>query len=294
MPSTTPDAKNRAPTIFYAPTNDFDTFALRPSGPGLDLACEQVYNGSQWLIYRQDSMSPINIPFMPIPGGRVTLDHRGGWLAAPLTMTVAPFALAQYPVTNAQYQAFIDAPDGFAHLDWWAFSAAARDWRLEHDAPLAAPFGGADAPRTHVTWYEAVAFCGWFSQHSGQPVRLPTEAEWQHAAQGDDARPYPWGAEWDAHRCHNCVAHKVIGPASVQTYAGLGDSPYGVIDMAGNVWEWTATLWATGADTPQGDGVRVLRGGSWFDDVVGAFRVTTRSSWNPDLPSDTRGFRLAR
>ncbi|MBZ0303668.1 MAG: formylglycine-generating enzyme family protein [Anaerolineae bacterium] len=228
-----------------------------------------------------------------IPGGTVTLDHTGGYLMQAVTVEVGAFQMARYPITRAQFQVFVDAPGGYGEARWWDYSAAARLWRLEHDEP-AVDYGPEDAPRTHVNWYEAVAFCQWMSAQAGHTIRLPTEAEWQHAAQGEDGRPYPWGQEWDDQRCKNGVTAKHIGPGSVREFEGPGDSPFGVVGMAGNVWEWCLTSWKTGANDLRDPHVRVLRGGSWFDDVVSFFRTTTRQSWNPDLTSDLRGFRVIR
>jgi formylglycine-generating enzyme required for sulfatase activity len=227
---------------------------------------------------------PAPFAWVNIPGGPVRLQQRGGYVVQPVTVDVAPFAIAQYPVTNAQYQAFVDAPDGYAGSRWWDYSRPASDMA----------FGGADSPRTHVTWYEAVAFCGWLSARTGETIRLPAEAEWQRAAQGDDGREFPWGDEWDDGCCHHNLHADKMGAVSVMTFAGHGDSPFGVVDMAGNVWEWCATSWETGAADLSTDDVRVLRGGSWFDGVMSCFRTTYRGSWNPELTSDLRGFRIAR
>lgn len=241
-----------------------------------------------------NAILPAPFAWVEIPAGEVTLDRLGGYLTRPVTVGVPAFAVSKYPLTRAQYQAFVDAPDGFRDPAWWNYSATAREWRGENPQPRHVNYGEADHPRTHVTWYEAVAFCGWLSARTGQIIRLPSEAEWQRAAQGDDGRLYPWGNEWDADRCHNNTHHTNIGATSVLTYAGKGDSPFGVVDMSGNVWEWCSTSWDSGADDLDKDDVRVLRGGSWFDDVIRFFRVTERSSWQPDDPSDLRGFRIAR
>ncbi|MBZ0278267.1 MAG: formylglycine-generating enzyme family protein [Anaerolineae bacterium] len=252
------------------------------------------------MMFSQSPITPTTLilpqPFAwaDIPGGTVTLVRPGGYLLQPVSQTLAPFALARYPITNAQYQVFVDAPDGYANDSWWAYSTAAGEWRLENPLPSPMTFGGSDHPRTHVTWYEAVAFCRWLSVRTGDVIRLPTEAEWQWAAQGDDGREYPWGIEWDGERCHNNTAVKQIGTAPVISYAGKGDSPFGVVDMVGNVWEWCATSWETGLDDLRADDVRVLRGGSWFDDVMACFRTTYRASWNPEITSDLRGFRILR
>lgn len=244
------------------------------------------------LQYDFTALLPPPFAVVEIPAGEVTLAHAGGYLVQPETRRVEAFALAQYPVTNAQYQVFADAADGYDDPAWWEISDAAREWWHENPRPLKA-YGSGDHPRTHVTWYEAVAFCQWLSARTGLTARLPREAEWQRAAQGDDARAYPWGADWDSNRCANNVAHASIGTLPVLTYAGTGDSPFGVCDMAGNVWEWCATSWENDSDDLSLDDVRVLRGGSWFDDIQKHFRADFRSSWNADLASDLRGFRVA-
>lgn len=237
---------------------------------------------------------PAPFAWLSIPGGSVTLDDPGGYLMAAKTLKVAPFSIAQYPITNAQYQVFIDAIDGYADARWWDYSKAAQEWHDENPHAKAVDFGEGDHPRTHVSWYEAQAFCRWLSVQTGEAVQLLSEAQWQYAAQGTKGYLYPWGNEWEAQRCQNGVETQNIGTASVQTYEGRGDSPFGVVDMIGNVWEWCLTSWDSGADSIEGDDVRVLRGGSWFDDVLGFFRTTRRRSWNPDIRSDLRGFRIVR
>lgn len=240
------------------------------------------------------ALLPPPFSWIDIPAGDVCLDHAGGYLLEAKTVHVDAFAIAKYPITHDQFQAFIDADDGYVDSRWWDYSDDARDWRLEYAAPKKMDYGGGDHPRTHLAWYEAVAFCRWLSAKTGDTIRLPTDAEWQRAAQGDDGRLYTWGDEWDGHRCQNNVARQQIGTVPVTTFEGQGDSPFGVVDLTGNVWEWCATNWSTGDNMLTGDDSRVLRGGSWFDDVQRFFRATTRSSWTPDSRSDLRGFRIVR
>ena len=241
-------------------------------------------------ITRVTDFLPVPFDWVDIPAGDVTLSDVGGYIRHPQTVNVAAFAIARYPITIAQYQAFVDA--AYDDAQWWDYSDEARDWRIEHPQPVTLVYGEADYPRTHVTWYEAVAFCQWLSVITGGSIRLPAEAEWQRAAQGDDGRLYPWGNDWEADRCANSVADKHIGPASVTSYPG--DSPYGVVALAGNVWEWCSTDWSTGTNDLSGDDTRLIRGGSWFNDNTKMFRTTARASWNPDLPSDLCGFRITR
>ena len=160
-------------------------------------------------------------------------------------------------------------------------------------------------------WDDAVAFCHWLSQATGQPFRLPTEAEWEKAARGPDGRIYPWGNEWDASRLNSGKVWR--GLASLITSAGIpttpvghysprGDSPYDVTDMSGNVWEWCSTIWEekaypfkirdewTKAYLRQTD-PRVLRGGA-FDSATVGVRCAVRSRSNPNFRNDVIGFRV--
>ena len=93
----------------------------------------------------------------------------------------------------------------------------------------------------NVTWYDARDYCQWLSGVTGRGYALPSEAEWEKGARGTDEHIYPWGNRWDATLCNSGES----GPdktISVHAYP-QGASPYGVLDMAGNVWEWTRSLW---------------------------------------------------
>jgi formylglycine-generating enzyme required for sulfatase activity len=135
---------------------------------------------------------------------------------------------------------------------------------------------------------------------------LPTEEQWQYAAQGDDGREYPWGNEWDGSKCNNAVSGEWFGflkskpeghgkqTTLVTAYEGKGDSPFGVVDLAGNVWEWCLTEYESGSNDLNRTNVRVRRGGSWDNYFMDYFRVSARGRISPDVRNILIGFRLAR
>ncbi|MCL4256508.1 MAG: formylglycine-generating enzyme family protein, partial [Anaerolineae bacterium] len=129
-----------------------------------------------------------------IPAGKVTLEDassRAGTMGG--TFEVPAFWMAKYPITNAQYEVFVMAKDGYTETKWWDYSAEAQAWRQDRPQPEPTAFKGNELPRTKVSWYNTVAFCLWLSSRTGQKIMLPTEQQWQRAAQGDEGREYPWG-----------------------------------------------------------------------------------------------------
>lgn len=151
-------------------------------------------------------------------------------------VSLPAFQISKYPVTIAQYQLFLDDPSGYNNIAWWGYSAYANHWRMNNPAPKAARFKGDDRPREMVNWYDSMAFCHWASTTLGRNIALPTSAQWQRAFQGDDGRAYPWGNRFDKDRC-NTAENNLKMTTIVMRYDD-GRSPYGVYDMAGNVWEW--------------------------------------------------------
>jgi formylglycine-generating enzyme required for sulfatase activity len=151
-----------------------------------------------------------------------------------------------------------------------------------------------------VSWYEALAYCRWLSEKSGKPYRLPTEAEWEKAARGTDGRRYPWGDAWDASLCNN----KESGPGKTTPVGEYpeGESPYGVEELVGQVWEWCRTKYSSsypyqpddGREDEEGSDTRILRGGSWYDsDPAGVCRCGYRCG-DPRFWNDSGGFRCVR
>lgn len=210
--------------------------------------------------------------WIDIPGGRIKLedvDH---------VFEVRPFRIAKYPVTNAQFEAFIKAEDGYRNEEWW------RDME-KSDAAAEPNWREANAPRETVSWFEAVAFCRWLSQRTGSNIRLPTEWEWQQAATGGDpTRDYPWPGEWDAAWC-NSYESRLNRTTAVGMYPS-GATQQGVLDMAGNIWEWCLLnkykdpLAPESLRIDESNTLRVLRGGSWSN-KPGTLRVSYRSGTTP-------------
>jgi formylglycine-generating enzyme required for sulfatase activity len=195
------------------------------------------------------------------------------------------YAISRVPITNAQYQIFVQATEHVPPGGWNGKRA---------------PRGKEIHPVVNVSWYDALAYCRWLSQVSRKPITLPSQAEWEKAARGaDDARAYPWGDAFDAARC-NVDESGFRNTTPVGIFPN-GASPYGCLDMAGNVWEWTRSLW--GKDTKpdftypydpddrkpedldaREDELRVLRGGSWVNN-----RDSARCASPLRLPPVTRG-----
>ncbi len=239
------------------------------------------------------------------------------------TVYVSEFAIGKYPVTNAEFRCFVTDAKGYDHEKFWGDEG----WRWRTDqlkeadlsyisdkdireayvhwlkgrpkAKRHQPFfwddpqwNAPNLPVVGVTWYEAEAYCNWLSEVTGQPIRLPTEAEWEKAARYKDLAGlgdprglhmlWPWGDTWDKDKC-NSSESGFNSTTPVGLYPN-GASPLGVADMVGNVWEWcldgyNADLYkqreAAGQEvhdpkeplTNALRALRVLRGGSWNDQL---------------------------
>jgi len=172
------------------------------------------------------------------------------------------FYIDRFEVTNRQYMTFVRATDY-------------RDPEFLTDPER----GGAHQPVTGVTWHDACAYASWAG------ARLPTEVEWEKAARGTDGRPYPWGEEEPDQT--RAVLGTVVGGLRSATVgsAPAGASPYGGLDLSGNVWEWCADWY----DQPGGP--RVIRGGSFGELDSGDGRCYSRGKAFPEFPQEHIGFR---
>ena len=212
-------------------------------------------------------------------------------------LTLAAFRIARYPVTVAQYAAFVDA-GGYGQRAYWS----ATGWEAKGEATHPqigwddATLNAANQPVVGVSWYEAQAFCRWLGERLGQPVRLPTEAEWERAARGDDDRRYSYGDDFDATRGNS--AESGIGHVCAVGLFPRNASPFGVLDLSGNVFEWTSSRLQAypyvaddGREDPDRPGSRVFRGGA-FSAPAKMARAAFRSHFYPHASYDWVGFRL--
>jgi len=225
-----------------------------------------------------------DIKWIDIPGGQVRLEDFNHFFK------VKPFRMAKYPVTNEQFEAFLNAEDGYRNKEWWkdieqSKEAGKPSWRE------------ANCPRETVSWYEAVAFCRWPSAKTETNIRLPAEWEWQQAAiGGDPQREYPWEGEWDGSRSNSTESRR-NRTTSVGMYP-QGTTEQGVHDMAGNVREWCLNEYDN-PDRPEAmpidkvGGGRVIRGGSWTTLPVD-LRASDRDWSFAGARDSDIGFRLAQ
>ena len=176
-----------------------------------------------------------------------------------------------FPVTNQQYQRFIEDRDDYRAPDHW-------DKKTKKY-----PEGLDDHPVVWVSYDDAVAYCQWRSEKENMDFRLPTEEEWEKAARGEDGGNYPWGDEFDAERC-NSEESGIQDTTPVTNYPN-GISPYGLYDMAGNVLEWTDSWYDNGKDS------KCLRGGGFWGDAA-VVRCAFRSRYHPYYRNLSVGFRV--
>ncbi len=225
-------------------------------------------------------MPPIELDWRLVPAGPFAmgsdpaLEHAPDPDEAPAhEVEVDAFRLGRTPVTNAQYGAFVRATGQSPPAAWPGGTV---------------PLGRELHPVTYVSWDEAAAFCRWAGGF------LPTEAQWERAARGDDRRTWPWGD--DPPR----PAHAVLELTDTRPVGGRasGAGPFGHLDLAGNAWEWTSSLLHAYPYDPgdgregDGPGQRVVRGGAFIHGPAEA-RCSYRHGMLPGTVDHYVGFRLA-
>ena len=241
----------------------------------------------------------LDVDMVDVPAGEVLLGNDARRPGGPAPSDEAPrhevfvraTSLSATPVTNRQYGEFVRATGHSAPPHW---SGGELPAALDRH------------PVTYVDWLDATAFCRWAG------VRLPTEAEWEKAARGTDGRRFPWGdgepaSPDSATRCpYGAVLANYGGGAKNGSTSPVGTypdaaSPYGLEDMAGNVWEWVSSVYAPypydardGREDPRSRPVRVLRGGSYASPTSRNLRCAARSRSAPGRRSPHIGFRVAR
>jgi ribose/xylose/arabinose/galactoside ABC-type transport system permease subunit/formylglycine-generating enzyme required for sulfatase activity len=228
------------------------------------------------------SPPPVTDIMIQIPAGPFIMgSDTGNEDEAPVHEVDLPaFEIDKFEVTNADFAQFVEATGYETDAEK---EGRTKNWQ-------SAAEGKDNHPVIFVSWNDAVTYCQWAGK------RLPTEAEWEKAARGTDGRMYPWGNEWDASKA-NVKDIGLRGTACVGSF-GAGASPYGVEDMAGNVWEWTADWYEAypGSDYESdyfGQKFRVQRGGGWFE-TADFVTTTYRNANSETAASDDLGFRCAR
>ena len=213
---------------------------------------------------------PVEKEMALIPGAEFTMGSNSGDAdeSPAHTVSVSSFWIDITETTNDEFAAFMQATG--------------------YNAP-AVQLGEGNHPVTRVTWSDADAYCTWAGK------RLPTEAEWEYAARGTDGRTYPWGNDWDAAKV-NGRETGIRSTTAVGSF-GAGASPFGLLDMVGNVREWTADWYqaypGSSFYSQFFNKFRVHRGGGWFDDA-GDLRIANRNGGPPESANDDLGFRCVK
>ena len=228
-----------------------------------------------------------DIAWMEVPAGSFVYGERG----QEQTTDLDGFWISKYPITNVQYQSFVD-DGGYEDERWW------HD--LVKPEPEAPEWSQPNRPRTNVDWYEAVAFCRWLSSRldlNDSAISLPTKQQWEKSARGEQGLIYPWGNEYltgyaNVDETREEAGRWNLGQTTAVGMYPQGESLYGVCDLSGTVWEWCLNKIDSDIVTPDRSGdERVLRGGSWNYPPNDA-RSVTRHRLHPESRHLNRGFRV--
>jgi formylglycine-generating enzyme required for sulfatase activity len=227
------------------------------------------------------------------------------------TVHVGAFFVSVHAITNQQYAEFVQATGYPAPAVRDLPLVVSQSYELSF-RELAAPYvwRGGQLPQdrlrhpvTLVTYVDATSYCNWLATALSLPVRLPTEAEWECAARGGQTgRRYPWGDDIDTSRANFLPDPALKRYRGTRPVGSFAPNDFGLYDMAGNVWEWTADWYGSSTyrtsdrRNPQGpdDGaLRVVRGGSWVTHDVDQLRCSHRHKVPSDTYAYSIGFRVA-
>ncbi|GAB4431511.1 MAG: hypothetical protein Kow002_19770 [Anaerolineales bacterium] len=263
-PPTTPTLAPPTPTVAASPT----------SGP------TSIPTATSFPAEIRDSR---NIPMVLIPAGEFTMgsDDSGDPASKPAhTVYLDAFYIDKYEVSNENYDACAYAVECRKPLNTGSVTR-----RQYYNNTVFANY-----PVLYVEWRMAQEYCEW------RGGRLPTEAEWEKAARGTDARAYPWGS--NEINCSYANYHGCVGDTTPVDQHENGQSPYGVYGMAGNVWEWTISLFdyypydpTDGREDLRARGKRIVRGGAWHNFGSASVRTDTRFEVEPGYAGAYVGFR---
>ncbi len=218
------------------------------------------------------------VPGGPFTAGALLRDRRAARKEAPRTVQTVELFIDRHPITNALYSMFLEDTGAESFPEYWDNPEYNRD----------------DQPVIGVSWADANRFAAWLSERLGVVKRLPTEDEWERAARGGLDVIYPWGDQSPAEgpRANFRGNGRFAGPSAVGSYEA-GTNAYGLTDMAGNVWQWTATPYGpTQGAAVDGRNI-IVKGGSWMDGPTD-LRISNRRDVDPSRGYVDVGFRLVR
>ncbi|MDJ0943312.1 MAG: SUMF1/EgtB/PvdO family nonheme iron enzyme, partial [Kiloniellales bacterium] len=287
-----PPALDRRPpslTMNPAPANPLQT-AARPLAPALPLTPPKDRPARAFKPGETFSDCDLCPEMVVLPPGRFRMGSspdQGGYnrYEGPVheVQIGRSFAIGRFEVTFEEWDACV-ADGGCAHR------------------PKDSGWGRGRRPVVDVSWEHAQAYVAWLSGRTGAEYRLPSEAEWEYAAGSGQGTTYPWGSELVLNKanCWKCGSN--WGNKRTAPVGRFEPNPFGLHDVAGNVWEWTQDCWNKSYDGAPGDGsswatgncnLRVLKGGAWMTDPD-SIRVANRNKQNTRFKKDFVGFRVVR
>ena len=232
-----------------------------------------------------------DIEWCEVPAGEIEV--------AKEVFTIPHFYIARYLITYSQFQAFVEAEDGFNQAQWW--TDPSEDFQMQSLEAQQQPY--ANYPRDSISWFQAVAFTHWLNQtlptdaystvdYKHWLIRLPNEWEWQWAASGGHSDyQYPWGAEW--HENHANTHEAGLGRSTAVGMYPAGQAVCGALDIAGNIREWCFNEYTRIKSRPKPHtlGAGVLRGGA-FENPSSYARLTSRYANHPERHRQSSGLRV--